>query len=181
MHDLIDKINSTVLLQKNIIFEKANIKELDNILKLYKERMLWFKLKGIEQWSKYLTNHPKEQFAQVIEKGDYYILRKENEIIAGFEISTDSHFWDDNKSNAYYLYKVVSKVGYKNIGNEIFKIAKSITKINKKDYLRLDCLSSNKKLNELYEKHGFKYVKEGIDSYHYTLREWKVSENFWGY
>lgn len=164
------------LLENNIIFEKATIDDIDEIINLYAERMKWFKENGIKQWSKYLTNHPKEQFIQVIKNGNFYILKKDNEIIAGFEISTDSNFWNDNKSNAYYLYKVVSKVGYKNIGKELFKLAKKITKENKKDYLRIECVSSNKKLNELYDKYGFKYVRDGQDYYHYTLREWKVNE-----
>ncbi|MCI8641183.1 MAG: GNAT family N-acetyltransferase [Clostridia bacterium] len=161
---------------ENIIFEKATIKDIDEIINLYAERMIWFKENGIKQWSKYLSNHPKEQFIQAIEKRNYYILKKDNEIIAGFEISTQSDSWNDNKSNAYYLYKVVSKVGYKNIGNKIFKIAKKITKEKGKDYLRIECLSSNKKLNELYAKHGFEYVKEGKSYYNYTLREYKVNK-----
>lgn len=119
MYDLIDKILKENLLKKNIVFEKANIEEIDNIINLYAERMNWFKSNGIKQWSKYLINHPKEQFEQIITKGDYYIFKKNNEIIAGFEISKDSHFWNDNTSDAYYLYKVVSKVGYKNMGSEM--------------------------------------------------------------
>ena len=176
MYDLIDNVVRKDLLIENIILEKATTDDIDEIINLYAERMVWFKQNGIKQWSKYLTNHPKEQFIHVIEKGDYYILKKNNEIIAGFEISTDSSFWKDNKSNAYYLYKVVSKVGYRNIGSEMFKIAKNMTRTSGKDYLRIECLSSNKKLNELYDKYGFKYVKEGQDYYHYTLREWKVNE-----
>lgn len=100
---------------KNIIWEKATIDDIDEIINLYAERMKWFKENGINQWSKYLTNHPKEQFIKAIKNGNFYILKKDNEIIAGFEISTDSNFWNDNRPNAYYLYKVVSKVGYKNI------------------------------------------------------------------
>ncbi len=176
MHDSIDNVLKKDLLIENIIFKKATIDNIDEIINLYVKRMVWFKQNGIKQWSKYLTNHPKEQFIQVIEKGNYYILKKDNDIIAGFEISTDSNFWKDNKSNAYYLYKVVSKVGYKSLGSEIFKIAKNITRTSGKAYLRIECLSSNKKLNELYDKYGFKYVKEGQDYYHYTLREWKVNE-----
>ena len=160
----------------DILFEKANIKDIDEIINLYAERMNWFKERGIKQWNRYLTNHPKEQFIQVIEKGSYYILKSNDEIIAGFEISIDSHFWNDNKTNAYYLYKVVSKVGYRNIGSEIFKNAKNITRLNGKRYLRTECVTSNKKLNEIYEKNGFKYIKEGRDYYHYTLREWKLDE-----
>ena len=54
------------LLKNNIIFEKATIDDIDEIINLYAERMKWFKENGIKQWSKYLTNHPKEQFIQVI-------------------------------------------------------------------------------------------------------------------
>ena len=121
-------IKKDCLIKNNIILKKATMDDIDEIINLYAERMNWFKENGIKQWSKYLTNHPKEQFIQVIENGDFYILKKENEIVAGFEVSTDSHFWNDNKTNAYYLYKVVSKVGYKNIGSEIFKNAKNITR-----------------------------------------------------
>lgn len=176
MYDLVDNVVKKDLLIENIRLEKATIKNIDEIINLYAERMIWFKENGIKQWSKYLTNHPKRQFVQVIEKGNFYVLKKENDIIAGFEVSTDSNFWNDNKTKAYYLYKVVSKVGYKNLGSKIFEIAKNIAKINGKDYLRIECLSSNKKLNNLYEKHGFKYVREGQDYYHYTLRECKVNE-----
>lgn len=174
--ELIKEINNVLSDEENIIFEKATMNNIDEIINLYAERMRWFKEKGIKQWSKYLSNHPKEQFIQVIEKGNYYILRKDNEIIAGFEISTYSNFWNDNKSSAYYLYKVVSKVGYKNIGNKIFEIAKYITKTSGKDYLRIECLTSNKKLNEIYDKYGFEYIKEGKDYYNYTLRECKLNK-----
>ena len=122
-------------MNNQIELKKANIIDIDEIINMYAERMKWFKENEIKQWSRYLTNHPKSEFIQSIENGDYYILTKNDKIIAGFEISTDSHFWNDDKTNAYYLYKVVTKVGYKNIGKEIFKIAKQIAKENKKDYL----------------------------------------------
>lgn len=176
IYNLIDNVIKKDLEKENIIFERANIKDINNIIGLYEERIQWFKQNNIKQWSKYLINHPKEQFKQVIENGDYYILRKNNKIIAGFEISTDSHIWNDNISNAYYLYKVVTKVGSKNIGSIIFKIAKNITKINGKYYLRTEHIASNIKLNEIYEKNGFKFIKEGQDYYHYILREYKVKE-----
>ena len=162
-------------MDEQIILKKANMKDLDEIINMYAERMKWFKENEIKQWSKYLTNHPKSEFIQVIEKGDYYILTKNNIIIAGFEISNDSHFWNDNITNAYYLYKICVKVGYKNVGKVIFEVAKQIAKDSKNDYLRIDCLSSNKKLNQIYNNHGFKYVSEGKDYYNYTLRECKVN------
>lgn len=175
-YELSEKTNE-ILNNKGLSFEKACINDLDNILKLYQERMKWFKEKEIKQWSKYLEHHPKDEFIDVINNSNYFILKKKNEIIAGFELSTDSKYWKDEKTKAYYVYKLVIKVGYKNIGELIFEICKDITKNNNMDYLRLDCLKNNDKLNKIYNNHGFKFIKnEYEDYYSYSLRELKIDE-----
>lgn len=163
------------LQKQNINFKKAEPNELDKILEVYSERMQWFKNKEIKQWGKYLEHHPKSEFEEVIKKDDYFILEKNNEIIAGFELSTNSKYWNDCKTKAYYIYKLVTKVGNKDIGNIVFDICKDLAKTNNKEYLRLDCLSTNKKLNDIYEKHHFKLIKTGYEEgYHYSLRECKI-------
>lgn len=131
--------------------------------------------KKIKQWGKYLEHHPKSEFEEVICKRNYFILERNNEIVAGFELSTDSKYWDDNKTKAYYIYKLVTRVGNKGIGNIVFDICKDLAKANNKEYLRLDCLSTNKKLNDIYESHSFKLVKTGCkEYYHYSLRECEI-------
>lgn len=164
------------LLQKqNINFKKAELNEIDKILEVFSERMQWFREKKIKQWGKYLEHHPKSEFEEVICKRNYFILERNNEIVAGFELSTDSKYWDDNKTKAYYIYKLVTRVGNKGIGNIVFDICKDLAKANNKEYLRLDCLSTNKKLNDIYESHSFKLVKTGCkEYYHYSLRECKI-------
>lgn len=165
------------LLQKqNINFKKAKLNEIDKILEVYLERMKWFREKEIKQWGKYLEHHPKSEFEEVIGKGNYFILEKNNKIIAGFELSTDSKYWNDNKTKAYYIYKLVTRVGNKGIGNIVFDICKNLAKANDKEYLRLDCLSTNQKLNDIYESHNFKLMKTGCQGmYHYSLRECKMN------
>lgn len=161
-------------LEGDIEFGKATMSNLDEIISLYEERINWFKENGINQWSKYLINHPKEEFINAIKNEEYYMLNKDNEIIGGYQISTNSHLWNDTKTKAYYLYKVVTRVGQKNIGSKMFEFAKSRALLDKKEYLRLECLASNKKLNQLYENHGFKYIKKEYEIYHYNLRELKI-------
>lgn len=162
------------LTKENIQFERAKIEDLEEIIELFSERIEWFKENEIKQWSKFFINHPKEQFEEVIKKGEYFILKRQNEIIGGFQISLDTHFWEDKDTNAYYLYKVCTKVGYYNIGSWIFDIVKYITKINGKVCLRTEHLTKNIKLNEIYEKNDFKIIKQGEDYYEYTLREWRI-------
>lgn len=166
---------NNLLKMLNINFKKARLDELDKILEIYLERMKWFKEKGIKQWGKYLEHHPKSEFEDGIKNGYYFILEKDNEIISGFELSTDSKYWNDENTKAYYIYKLVTKVGNKEIGKLVFDICKDLAKANNKDYLRLDCLSTNAKLNDIYENHGFKLVRNGSeDYYNFSLRECKI-------
>lgn len=157
--------------------ELANLNNLDAILKLYSERIEWFRENSIKQWSAYEKNHPKIEFIEAINQRSYYILKKDNEIIAGFELSTDSRLWNDKTTDAYYIYKVVTKVGYKNIGKQLFAKCIEIAKEDNKKYLRLDCLRMNKKLNKIYEQHNFRLIRYGQKkNYKYALREMRIHE-----
>ena len=138
--------------------------------------MVWFKENQINQWSKYLEHHPREEFEDVIRNGYYFVLKENDNIIAGFELSTDSKYWNDVSTNAYYIYKLVTKVNYKNMGNLIFMICKNIAKNNNQRYLRLDCLKSNQKLNTIYRQHGFILKETGQQDYYtYSLRECELN------
>lgn len=158
-------------------FGVAEISDIDNILQLYDERMNWFKKNNINQWKNYLERHPQEEFIKEIEHGNYFILKKDEKVIAGFKMSTESKYWNDDASESYYIYKLVTKLGQKNIGNIIFKISKNIAKNNKKQYLRLDCVSTNGKLNSIYQNYGFKLIRKGkIGNYNYSLMECDINE-----
>lgn len=161
----------------NYTIEIADICDINSILELYAARMQWFKDNNIKQWSKYLTNHPKSEFEEIINSKNYYIIRNCEEIIGGFELSTNSKDWKDDITSAYYIYKVVTKVGYKNVGDFIFEKCKEIARLNEKKYLRIDCLKSNEKLNNIYENHNFKLIRYGNNErYSFSLRECNVDE-----
>lgn len=155
----------------NYLFSKATLDDLDKLLDLYKERTNWFKEKGIKQWSKYLEHHPKEEFIDVIENGYFFIIKEKDNIIGGFELSTNRKYLRDDLTDAYYIYKLVTKINYKNVGN-----CKNIAINNNKSKLRLDCLKNNERLNIIYENYGFRLIKTGYeDSYSYALREYNIN------
>jgi len=177
MNYSLDSKIQQILRSNNIEFIKAEIEDLDEIINLFEERTKWFKENQINQWSKYLEHHPKEEFEDIIKNGYYFVLKENDNIIAGFELSTDSKYWNDEATNVYYIYKLVTKVNYKNIGNLVFMICKNIAKNNNRKYLRLDCLKNNIKLNNIYEKHGFILKDTGCkDYYTYSLRECDLNE-----
>ena len=159
------------------IIELANIEDIDSILDLYSDRIKWFKDNNIKQWNRYLENHPKEEFMEAIENKNYYIVKQGNELVAGFELTTNSKEWNDDITLAYYIYKVVTKVGHKNIGKILINKCKEIAKSDGKKYLRLECLKSNKKLNDIYEGHNFKLIRYGENErYSFSLMELKIDE-----
>lgn len=80
----------------NYKIEIADISDINSILELYTERMKWFKDNNIKQWDKYLNNHPKSEFEEAINGKNYYIIRNCEEIIGGFELSTNSKDWKDD-------------------------------------------------------------------------------------
>lgn len=166
-----------LLKSKNIKFKRAELSDIDKILDIYAERVLWFKQKEIKQWRNYLEHHPKSEFEDVIKNGYLFILKRDEKIMASFELSTDSKYWKDNKTESYYIYKLVTKVGNKEVGELIFNICRDLAKTNNKKYLRLDCLSTNKKLNEIYESYNFKLIKTGYEDYYpFALMEYEVNE-----
>lgn len=174
MKRLLNKDVDKILNENNIRFEIANLEQLPEIYQLYNNRTTWFKENNIKQWSRYVMRH-KDEFVLAIKNENYYILKKDKEIIGGFELSNNPGYFIDN-GESLYLNKVVTKVGYKNVGKYIFMICRDIAKNNNKKYLRLDCIKWNKKLNEIYEKHGFKLVGCGKSDYEYCLREYNVYE-----
>lgn len=170
----LSKETEQTLINNNITFQFGNLQQFDKIYELYNSRTKWFESNNIKQWPRYAERH-KNEIQTAIENKNYYIFKKQNEIIAGFEISNEPGYFNDD-GQALYLHKVVVKVGYKNIGTYIFMVAKDLAKSNNKQHLRLDCVKNNEKLNEIYEKYGFKFVGSGKTiRYEYCLRECNVN------
>ena len=161
------------LREQNLIFKKAIESDTDEIYNLFLERRKWFTERGIDQWQdRFFGNFKPETLKEIINTSNYFVIKDNDKIIAGFELSTNSTYWNDEITLAYYIYKVVTKSNYKNIGNFIFMISQDLARKNNKKALRLDCLTYNEKLNEVYESHGFKLVDSGKDDYYfYNLRE----------
>lgn len=155
-----------------LITEKAVSADIDAIIQLYKDRMAWFRYKKIPQWGRYLEHHPREEFLQKIANGEYYVVKRRGEIISGFAISSDSENWMDDSPNACYLSRAVIKVGYKNLGDYVADEAKKLATAGGKELLRVECIYTNTRLNELWERLGFAFVRDFEGSYHAALREW---------
>lgn len=156
--------------------EQATAADIDAVMQLYKDRINWFRWKKVPQWGHYLQHHPREDFLERINAGEYYVLKRGEECIGGFALLEDSDHWQDEQTNAYYLRRAVAKVGYKNLGRIVAAEAKKIADAAGKEALRLECIYENERLNALWENLGFAFVRDAEGSYHCSLRQWKEKE-----
>ena len=160
---------------ENLIIRKATKEEIDDCMKIIKEKSKWLKSKGINQWTSFFTRD-NSYLMEKVENEILYIVKIENDICATFVLQENDKYWEDDK-NALYIHHLAVKNGYKGLGKYIIEKIKLIAQNAKKEYVRLDNVADNKKLNEYYDSIGFVIKKEiNDDMYHCVLREISVIE-----
>lgn len=155
----------------NIRAAKPN--ELDIIYSMYEYRVRWFEEHNIQQWSKYLTNHPKEEFAKIIQNQEYYVVVDDEKIIGGFVLSFNSKYWHEQDQRAIYFYRVITIQS--DVGKYIFDFCRQYCIEHNYKFLRSFCLANNEKLLETYKKHNIYQVGTYNTQYNqYALIEMKL-------
>lgn len=157
--------------------ELAKENEIPKILEIIKERCDWFEKNEIDQWGRwyYEELYDEKYFKKMMKKYLLYVVKKEEEIVGVFLLKTDDDkiHWNDQEKS-YYLWHLVTKIGHPGLGEEILEFIENLAKENKIKYLRLECMRSNPKINEYYEKHGFQNKGEGDEPYEYRLWEKEI-------
>lgn len=148
----------------------------DDIEKFHKiiiSRCNWLAEKNVNQWkvTSYPIRYSIDYFKEQI--NNLYIIKNNDEVLGGFLLKdNDEKYWSDsNDVNAYYIHHLATKIGIKGLGKSLIEYAINKSKQDNKDFLRLDCVAHNKKLNEYYKQLGFVYSGE------IQIKNW--SENLW--
>jgi ribosomal protein S18 acetylase RimI-like enzyme len=139
--------------------------DLDKVLGLFKAAAEKIAKKEIDHWQ-YWKNPPPERVKWVEEgiqnREFFFIESTEHKTIGMVRIlKEDKMYWGENNDKAIYVHSLVVAEEYegKGIGNKVLTKIQNDAQRDCYEYLRLDCVSNNKKLCEYYEKQGF--VKVG--------------------
>lgn len=153
----------------------AKKEDLESFHRIIILRCKWFKDNKINQWkiNSYPVRYDESYFEKQMLENKLFIAKKGNDVVGGFLLIDDDpdHWSDCDKVKAYYLHHFASKVGENGIGKIMINFALEEAKKNNKEYLRLDCVSDNEKLNNYYKSLGFECVG------HIKMKSW--SENLW--
>ena len=142
-------------------FEKATHEDLDEIMMLIQKRIDWMDDNNIHQWNttNYFECYPSSYFENLAAKGQLYVVKEKNlnRVIGAVALLKQDKRWNDNVPS-YYIHNLVSDAGFSGIGARIIECCEELALKDGKERLRLDCQSSNEKLQAYYNDLGFKCV-----------------------
>lgn len=157
----------------NYVFRLATLQDLESIYSLIQERVDWMQEAHISQWDEYFLHHSIEEWKEAIEKNEFYVVEDAGVILGGVQIQfVDEYFWDNSRN--VYIKKLCCRVGTRKVGSFIIEEVKKIARVKELNKIRLECLSTNLDLNQIYESYGFRLIHSGTYSkypYYYNLRE----------
>ena len=161
---------------KNMKIQLAKEEDLLEILEILKERCQWFSKNDIEQWGDwyYTELYDSAYFLKVMKLYTLYVVKEDDKVIGLFLLrDKNEKYWSDGKK-ACYIDHFVSKVGYPGLGKDMLKFIEDYAIKNQMDCLRLEAMKINPKINEYWEKQGFKSVGESDVPYSHVLREKRI-------
>jgi GNAT superfamily N-acetyltransferase len=149
------------------------------IIKMLKQIAQWMKENDINQWRFLLDGGDDEEIEQAIINQETYIVLKDMDIVATFTLLSkqsewDRHIWgSDISSKSLYLHRLAIIPTYmkKGIGKSILTWIQD--NASDKEYLKLDCVTDNIKLNNFYKYNDFEFigVTDGHSKYQKSIKK----------
>ncbi|MCC2779695.1 GNAT family N-acetyltransferase [Parabacteroides distasonis] len=163
------------------VFQKAQPDDVEEIFRIYVERVRWMDANGIRQWNVtgYLERYPIEYYMGQCNLGNLYILKNtEDEMLAGAVVlyESDERWKDCGDSPAYYIHNLVTNPAVNGAGAFLIDATERLGKEQGKRFIRLDCAVDNPFLNGYYASKGYRdagFCEDG--SYKGIRREKKIN------
>ncbi|MGP4071761.1 GNAT family N-acetyltransferase [Piscibacillus sp. B03] len=85
-------------------------------------------------------------------------------------VGTSIFIWGEDSSNSLYLHRLAINPEYMNKGLGNSMLDWIYNNVSEEDFLKLDCVADNIKLNDFYKKYGFELVGLTDGHYKYQLK-----------
>ncbi|MFC4777153.1 GNAT family N-acetyltransferase [Paenibacillus sp. GCM10023252] len=147
---------------QELIIRLASFEDATIVLELWQESARWLQSKNINQWKP--ENFNLEKVFKFMNNGSNVYLAELNREIVGTYLITwnDPFIWEelDNGSSGY-IHKFVVNRKFKgnSIGLRLLRSAEEQIRNKGKEYIRLDCMAENQRLNQYYCDAGFNYIR----------------------
>ena len=150
-----------LFLSGGLMVEKANLKDLNQIMEVIDSGKAFLKEQGLDQWQ---NGHPnKEMITSDIKSGNFYVIKNDGRVVACAAIILDddpnyskiySGKWlTDNKYAVIHRFATLRDYQKKGYATEIINYTKSIT--DDSTSIRIDTHINNIPMQKLLIKNGF--------------------------
>ena len=147
----------------DVVFCTAENRDLEDIIKLICKRIEWMDERGLHQWNEtnYLNIYNICYFESLIEKGEMYVLKLEDEVVAAVALfDSDARWKYDEHRESFYVHHLVTSTQYPGVGTILLEQCEQMAVRHGKCSMRLDCQKDNDRLNAFYESLGYVLVGE---------------------
>jgi len=139
------------------VVRTAQIDDLNEVIDILAECSGWLRSKGIVQWPERFRP---DQLLPSLEAGDLYVVDGRSALAATVTLQwSDPMFWGD-RTDAGFLHRMGVRRSNAGLGAGILQWASAEVLARGRQYLCLDCLSTNDRLRRYYEDHGYSMVGE---------------------
>ena len=172
-------------MSESIVIE-AQLEDVDLVKSLLYDTAKWLSEKGSTQWAGLLKGEDVHNIEGAIKRKEVFLVYKSDKLIGTFALWSRQTEWDrdfwgvDEAEDILYLHRLaLTKDEHgNNSGSLLLDKAKEVAVSKNKKGLRLDCIASNKFLNQYYKNNGFELVgavdqyDNGVDLKDYHLYYW---------
>ena len=136
---------------------KAHSADIPEVVAILAECSAWLKTKGIVQWP---DRFPETLIASAVESGNLHIATGASIMVATITLQwRDPMFWGA-REDAGFVRRFAVRRSHAGVGPLLLDWAAQQALLKGREYLCLDCLSTNHRLRRYYEDLGFRSVRE---------------------
>jgi GNAT superfamily N-acetyltransferase len=132
--------------------------DVDDLTAMYDENIAWMRAQGFDPGE--APRPLREIVADRVASGVVYIARLAGEPVATMTIlREDSEVWGERPADALYLHGFGVRRAHagQRVGRALLDWLADHAAAGGRAYVRLDCMASNRKLRDYYERAGFTY------------------------
>lgn len=137
-----------------IDIRRANIDEIDDVILVLDEVAAWLTSVRVQQWP--LRFRP-EWVSSSVEEGYTWLVHVDSRLVATLVLDWSDPIWDANDGSAGYVHRLAVRRHAAGLGSHLLAWAASEVSLRDRQFLRLDCLATNRRLCEYYEAAGFQH------------------------
>lgn len=137
----------------DIHFRRAEEHDVDKVLAVLNDAARWLHEREISQWP---PRFEPRHVLPGVTAGNTWLAERDDEPLGTLSLTWTDPLWTAD-GRAGYVHQLAGRRSARGLGARLLAWAGERTRRNARDFLRLDCVTSNHRLRAYYERIGFSH------------------------